>query len=107
VLRMSDTEQQQKHPLDAESLKVVVKLSSAAFWVSIIGGIGTNWFGAFARYRGRYPLISHSVLREFALFLGLSVCIALATGRRNWRLSVLVFWFVSIGVAGFFCIGSR
>jgi hypothetical protein len=103
---MNDSQEEDVR-LDAETLKKVIKPSSRVFWTSILGGLATNWFGAFAKYRGRYPLVSWRVLHEFELFLFLSVCIAVIIGRRNWRLSVLVFWFVSIGVAGFFFIGAR
>ncbi len=93
--------------LDVETLRRVVKPSGRMFWILSIGGVAINWFGSFMRFRGRYTFFSPVVLREFIFFLVLSAIIAAAVGRKNWRLSLLVFWFSSLGVAGFFYIGAR
>jgi hypothetical protein len=93
--------------LDVETLRRVVKPSGKLFWILIIGGVAINWFGGFMRFRARYPFLSSVVLHEFVLFLILSAIIAAAVGRKNWRLSLLVFWFSSLGVTGFFYIGAR
>ena len=93
--------------LDIETLRRVVKPSGRLFWILIIGGVAINWFGAFMRFRARYSFVSSVVLHEFIVFVILSAIIAAAVGRKNWRLSLLVFWFSSLGVTGFFYIGAR
>ena len=92
---------------DLETLRRVVKPSGRLFWILIIGGVAINWFGGFMRFRARYSFLSSVVLHEFILFLVVSAIIAAAVGRKNWRLSLLVFWFSSLGVSGFFYIGAR
>ena len=92
---------------DIETLRRIIKPSRKIFWILIIGGVAINWFGGFMRFRARYSFFSPVVLHESIFFLVLSALIASAVGRENWRLSLLVFWFSSLGVTGFFYIGAR
>jgi hypothetical protein len=77
------------------------------YWILVIGGLGINWLGGYARFRSRYSVFSRTVLLETFLLLLVSVTISAVIGRRNWRYALLLFVCVSLGVAGFFFIGAR
>jgi hypothetical protein len=71
--------------------------------VSVIGGLGWNWWAAFEWFSGRFALCSGPVLR----MLGLIVLPCAAAGffagymvEGKWRGAVLVFLLASVFVSG-------
>lgn len=93
--------------VEDELLQHEVSPNGWAFWVLVLAGIVLNWVGGFVRYRAHQSLFSTEVLREALFFFVISVLISAFVGRKNWRWGVAVFPYISIGVAGFFCIGAR
>jgi hypothetical protein len=92
-------------PIPEEDLRQV-NPRTGPFWFFLIGGILANWLGGFLRYRHRYSPFSETVAYEAMLFLLISVGIAGIAGRKDWRYAIVVFFYASLGVGGFFSIGA-
>lgn len=76
-------------------------------WLLVIGAVGCDWYYAFEWFYGRYSFLSGAVLRELILILVLCACLAVAIGRRRWRVTMQVFFVASYALAGFMYIGSQ
>ncbi len=74
----------------------------------VIGGVGCDWYSAFAWFSGRYSYCAEPVLRGMALTVVFCACIAVfvvCVGRAKPREAMQVFFTVSWGLSGFMFIG--
>ena len=104
---MSVSENRDSKPTVEDELRKDVNPKTWPFWLLLLAGIVFNWGGGFVRYRAHQSLFSNVVLREALFFLVISTIISALVGRKDWRWAVAAFPYVSVGVAGFFCIGAR
>ena len=93
------------HILEARGVSLWLPI---AFWCS---GLFFCWFGGWARVHYQYSPLSHEVLSGALLCSGVSVVLSLALARTNlklhWKIASIMFFINSMGIAGFFFIGSH
>jgi len=74
-------------------------------------GLILCWFGGWAKARYQYSILSDVVLHGTLLCVGLALALTLAIARRglrvDWDAASEMFLLNSIGVSGYFFIGSN
>jgi hypothetical protein len=74
-------------------------------------GLLLCWFGGWAKVHYQYSLFSDVVLRGALVCLIISLILSLVLARKNlhfhWKLASFTFVLMSMGVAGWFYVGSN